>query len=162
MKERPPITLKCNDLSVQFHWTGDRYRHDILLGDTIASSSVVASSIEGDSSDDVPPSPPLQDLSLESLGTGPDGHEILAIMGVGGAGRGHWSISVTRDRPDGLLFELACRGSVPKLGNEYKIVGDVTIEPLPTATVSSAGHVEPVERLVGTTVWSYIVRRSKA
>lgn len=156
MRKRPPIVLQCNSLSVQFEWTGDRYRHDILSG-----KDIVASSIEGDSLDEVPPSPPLQDLSLESLGG-----DVLAVMGVGGAGRGHWSISVTRVDNDGLLFELACRGDVAKLGSQYRILGDITIEPLPTgqlqspAKINSTAQVRPIERLVGTSVWSYIVRRT--
>ena len=149
MRVRPPIELTRHDVTVRFEWTGDRYRHDILIG-----GNVVARSIEGGPQDDVPPSPPLQDLSREHLGG-----DVMAIMGVGGAGRGHWSISVTASER-GLLFELACRGSVPNLTSRYERVGEVAIDPLPTATVDRRGEelvLSPVERLVGTSVWSYEV-----
>lgn len=52
--------------------------------------SVVMSSIEGTAADEFPPSPPMQDIHDHELPLS-DGSTGNAVLGVGMAGRGHWS-----------------------------------------------------------------------
>lgn len=112
------IELQADEeLSVRFTWTNDRYDHRVM-----ASGSLIAQSVEGTPDQDYPPSPPLQQLSLESL----DGRDV--ILGVGAAGRGHWSVSVegitTEDGSKGLKFDWACRTNddSASLGTTYASV----------------------------------------
>ena len=87
-------------LRVTFNREADRWSHVIerIEGD---QATTILSSIEGTSDDDWPPSPPLQELSVHDLGN------TQAILGVGMAGAGHWSISCTVE-DSALKFELAC------------------------------------------------------
>ncbi len=88
-------------LTIEFTWHVDRYTHVIR-----SAESEVLASVEGGGDDAWPTSPPIQQLSLETI----DGRDVL--LGVGAAGRGHWSISVRgtrRDHLDALRIELACR-----------------------------------------------------
>ena len=54
-----------------------------------AKSRPLLESIEGTATDDWPPSPPLQSLSIETL---PDGRRVALLVGM--AGRSHWSASI--------------------------------------------------------------------
>ncbi len=109
------LTLPDGSLSVEFSWRNDRFVHEFVFAD----GSRVAS-IEGDSSESWPPSPPLQQLSLETI----DGRDV--ILGVGGAGVGHWSISVEStvmpERHQAFKFDLACRCKTKCdwLGSSYR------------------------------------------
>ncbi len=101
-------------LRVEFTWAVDRFSHLV-----IDQSGRRMSSIEGDTDQAWPPSPPIQQLSLEVIEGKP------VILGVGGAGKGHWSISVTcveRDGIDAIRFELACRcrGTIGQLASTYQ------------------------------------------
>ena len=112
------LRLQQGTLCVEFQWKEDRFSHRILVDE-----KEVAFSVEGDSSNIWPPSPPLQDLSLEDIAGVP------TIMGVGSAGRSHWSISIHWDaKQDGFLFDVACRvrekgmtTDAQQFGNHYKI-----------------------------------------
>jgi len=76
------------------------------------------SSLEGDGEDAWPPSPPLQQLSLEGARAG---HQAALLIGM--AGRSHWSLSVVKiaDEPGSLEFDVACRAnqSPLRLGSSY-------------------------------------------
>ena len=87
-------------LRVTFARETDRWSH-VVERIQADQTTTVLSSIEGTADDDWPPSPPLQELSVHDLGN------VQAILGVGMAGVGHWSISCTVDGP-ALKFELAC------------------------------------------------------
>lgn len=111
-------------IRVLFHWCGDRFSHVIEAG-----GRVVAESVEGDSASLWPPSPPIQQLSLETL----DGRPTL--LGVGAAGRSHWSVSVQavpHDRAAVFEFDWACRfKSAPDaLGTEYRLHDSVRVTTL--------------------------------
>lgn len=99
---------------IEFQWRDDRYVHRIMT-DQIE----IARSVEGDASEIWPPSPPLQQLSLESIDNSP------TILGVGSAGRSHWSLSVERTSSDQhgecFRFDLALRSrATPKyIGSTY-------------------------------------------
>lgn len=122
------LRLQHQSLCIEFQWKEDRFHHRVLL-----NSEEVGKSVEGDSSSAWPPSPPLQDLSLEDINGTP------AILGVGRAGKGHWSISIQWDESQGgFLFDLACRAK--ELGNPTP---SPTEDPAkePPATVGSVYEV---------------------
>ena len=71
------IATREGGLSIQFARAGDRHSHQILV-----AGQVLAASVEGGGEDDWPPSPPLQQLSIEDLGNGPVGLLVgMAIVG---------------------------------------------------------------------------------
>lgn len=127
-----PLTVEAIDsdgigIRVVFVRVADRYAHRIeLVGSDRAS--VALESIEGDNQDDWPPSPPLQQLTIESR----QGNRTVALL-VGAAGRTHWSASVQSD-PERrqITFDVACRlGETPRrLSSSYRTSSDATTVPL--------------------------------
>ena len=118
-------------LAVEFHRHNDRWAHEIRIrAEEGQSQSLVATSIEGTVSDHWPPSPPLQEISQEHVNGRP------ALMGVGMAGRSHWSLSVSQaDLNNGqqaLLFDWACLAndpnSVQQLGSQYSFEMKPTVK----------------------------------
>jgi hypothetical protein len=94
-------------LRVAFFRFEQRVAHRIAL---VAGTEVqwVLSSVEGDSQQAIPPSPPLQQLATEEL----DGGR-AAVLLLGMAGRNHWSVSAESRPSDRLLrFDVACRARV--------------------------------------------------
>ena len=106
-------------LRLSFERRNDRYGHRVeTLHDGRVSTWLA--SIEGEPDDDWPPSPPLQQLSIETL---PDG--VTAALLVGMAGKSHWSLSAHGDpQQGGFWFDAACRvRHVPqRLGASYEPV----------------------------------------
>jgi hypothetical protein len=107
-------------LRVAFEHVGDRFRHVIGLSSAGEFRPLIAS-VEGDASQAWPPSPPLQQLHVESRGEQGD----VALL-VGMAGRSHWSLSVEPcggpiGDAVGFIFDVACRSpEVPQfLGSRY-------------------------------------------
>lgn len=89
---------------VEFHWTGDRYRHSWHFP-AIGDSMPILTSVESTAEAVWPASPPLQQVHLQSFD---DGREV--IFGVGMSGRGHWSASFTMvPELKGWIVEFACR-----------------------------------------------------
>src|SRR5437016_1791687 len=76
-------------LRVEFTWRGDRFGQVISFVGPDGRVQPLLESIEGTASDDWPPSPPLQSLSIEKLSDGRS-----AALFVGMAGGSHWSASV--------------------------------------------------------------------
>lgn len=114
-----PLCLRGGALGdLSFEWSHDRYSHRWIFPE---SDSVVAS-VESDSSAVWPASPPLQQIHQQSFA---DGRQI--IFGVGMAGRGHWSASLTLV-PDlkCWIVELACRAPAEpdRLESTYLLSGD--------------------------------------
>ena len=96
-------------LEIEFNWADDRFGHDVFFLHENARAKII-SSVEGTTSDTWPPSPPLQQISEQSIG----GDQ--AIMGVGMAGHCHWSASFLLKNEEGqltLLCELACLTKTP-------------------------------------------------
>jgi len=151
---------------VTFEWQQDRFRHTISLVSLDARSLPLFESIEGAASEDWPPSPPLQSLTIEDRSTGP-----VALL-VGMAGGSHWSASIEATSEGELRFDFACRhAQAPRwLGNSYRRLsqlhtldtfGSVTAHlvweatsgaNLLTVTPTSAG------KSAGTTRWAYSLR----
>jgi len=93
-----------NCLRVTFVWQQDRFAHriDVLSED---GAAFCLTSEEGDGKDLWPPSPPLQQLSMEEP---LPGRRVALLVGM--AGKNHWSVSVEEDSPSGsLVFDVACR-----------------------------------------------------
>jgi hypothetical protein len=91
-------------LRVRFERRGDRYGQLIDVAEGGAWAACLES-IEGDGDDPWPPSPPLQQLSIEELSPG----RLVALM-VGMAGKSHWSVSVEcAPTCTSLIFDVACR-----------------------------------------------------
>jgi len=126
MEAREPRSLDVlhadgTGLQVQFVWRQDRHAHTIsLLVD--GCSIPILESVEGSNVDDWPPSPPLQQLSVEE----PRPEMQVALL-VGMAGKSHWSMSVepVSDRA-ALVFDVACRSpnAVKQLGSGYLLLAD--------------------------------------
>jgi hypothetical protein len=111
-----PLRLSLPDggLHVAFVWQGDRFAHEFVWDNGLRVPSV-----EGSAEQAWPPSPPLQQLSIERIG------DADAILGVGAAGQSHWSISVevTQEHERyALKFDLACRFKLAPewLGSTYR------------------------------------------
>jgi hypothetical protein len=97
-------------LRVEFERRGDRFGHVILLVMPGEEAVPLLESVEGGPSEDWPPSPPLQSLSIETL---PDGRRAALLVGM--AGKSHWSASIEAATPGeaALVFDVACRaGSI--------------------------------------------------
>jgi hypothetical protein len=108
------IVLAASDeLRVVFEYRVDRWGHTIEVR---RDDQWVAafSSIEGDATDDWPPSPAFQHIHLQTFS--PNGPTALL---VGKAGSSHWSAAIEADRAAGVLrFDIACR-----LGGEPTLLG---------------------------------------
>ena len=113
-------------LFVSFVHTNDRYGHVIALvqGDDIIPMFV---SIEGNSEEDWPESPPLQEIHIE-----PRREQSVALL-VGKAGDSHWSVAVEPAAAGGTLtFAVACRmRDYPRqICSRYGSVLEEPIEPV--------------------------------
>lgn len=113
------LVTRDGRLRVEFEWVEDRFVHRISI-----DGAEVGESIDGDGSEPWPPSPPIQQLLSQEIDGSP------AILGVGAAGKGHWSISVELDGDQAIAFDLACRcKETPEfLGSSYRLEPSVSIE----------------------------------
>jgi hypothetical protein len=106
-------------LRVEFVRHGDRYGHRLIAVDKDGRKLLVLESVEGGAAESWPPSPPLRNLSIETL---PDGRRVALFVGM--AGRGHWSASIEA-LPDAaaFVFDIACRssGGEPELASSYRL-----------------------------------------
>ncbi len=91
-------------LRIDFTWNGDRYQQTLWLMSGTRECCLLTS-VEGTGQQAWPPSPPLQNLHQQKMPTGNS-----AALGVGMAGRSHWSLSVeaSADQPT-LTCDVACR-----------------------------------------------------
>ena len=141
----PPerLELAAGTTVVVFARAGDRWDHELRLAD-----GRVWRSVEGPTSEAGDPrwpaSPPLVEVSLAATNDG------TAILGVGRAGRSHYSLCVTPclDLADTLHFDVACRIQEPAgwLGSTYRPTGEIVPSSLPTevpATVRWSYTVGP-------------------
>jgi hypothetical protein len=156
--------LEAGCLRVRFTWHDDRWAHEVWLRDT-AAWRLLLRSVEGTSTDDWPPSPPLQ--SIEAPRNAAD-RQIALLVGM--AGKNHWAVSVELDSRAALArFDAACRirGMSGPLGSRYEVLGPLegvvaqsgnarvvaepaklVIEPQANAPASAAQTLE----------WSYTIR----
>ena len=104
-----PLDLNALDASgrglrVTFRWRHDRFSHSIALVDGRKAWTLLES-VEGASGQPCPPSPPLQQLVAQEREAGSP-----VILGLGMAGRNHWSFSVEAlNNLPSVQFDVACR-----------------------------------------------------
>ncbi|MDG2219898.1 MAG: hypothetical protein P8L85_00860 [Rubripirellula sp.] len=133
----PTLSIQSLDgrLRIEFRWEQDRYRQYLSL-----NGVPVGNSLEGDSDEAWPLSPPIQQLSIETINDQP------TALAVGAAGRGHWSLSGEPDPNchSAIQFELACRSqeSAHFLGSTYELAAALRVEPVD-------GEVELADRQSG-------------
>ncbi len=155
-----PLSIQTANqrLTVEFTWKADRYVHRIT-----SNAGCEITSVDGTPEDLWPASPPIQQLSLESIAGQP------VLLGVGAAGSGHWSISVSSvvdGEDEALKFELACRSreAPGQLASTYRHEsGQLRIEARSgvSEVVTVADEVRLDASLDGqerTRQWSYLVR----
>jgi len=112
------IEFAVGSLTVRFRRAGDRVMHEVIRR-LDPTGAPMLSSLEGDSGDDWPPSPPLQQMDLIER-QGPS--RVLALVGM--AGVSHWSLSVTSDEHQArVTFDVACRirDERPSLASSYRL-----------------------------------------
>jgi hypothetical protein len=154
MPDRYSVVSKDGQLTAEFQWNGDRFSHELSV-----DGAVVSQSVEGDSQCDWPSSPPIQQLSQEKI------NGQMMVLGVGGAGRSHWSISAGPCSEDAgaIRFDLACRfKETPKvLGSFYKIDSSLAIQIISGQSTQEDGNEGVVaDPSQGPTAqWSYRLRR---
>ena len=119
----------ASELRLQFDKSGDRWGHRWQLVDANGQATDVLTSAEGSDQDTFPASSALQEINLHELPTGP------AILGVGMAGKGHWSASYSIETDEGqplIKCDLACllkqlNADGQWLGSTYLIGENVTV-----------------------------------
>lgn len=94
---------KTSPLQLRIARIGDRFQHSLVVR-LQDKEVVVLTSIEGNSQDDFPPSPPFQEVSVETI----DSKDVSLMTGM--AGQSYWSASI---EPDALnrsfRFDVAAR-----------------------------------------------------
>lgn len=126
------VDANGNGIELCFEWTSDRYSHAIYEVRSGIRGEVLCRSVESDSLQLWPASPPIQQLSIEAIEDRP------TALGVGATGSGHWSISVQAAEQGGklgLLFDVALRpkDTVEECGSTYgPNASGLTIEPANT------------------------------
>ena len=146
---RPPVHLHVGPTAAVFTWSGDRWTHRITTGgETDAWTSFDGPSLADDPR--WPASPVLVELSrvdLPQAGAGGGS----AIVGVGLAGRSHFSASIAADpeATDAIRFEIACRLHEHPLwlGSTYRTGGQLV--------QLTAG--DALATLPRTVVWAYSI-----
>jgi hypothetical protein len=136
------VRLQAGATIVEFIWATDRWQHEIRTADARGWFSIEG--VDGGADPRWPQSPVLTEFSLEQVAGKP------VLLGVGLAGRSHFSMCVTvhPDDHEKLLFEAACRiHTVAEwLGSSYRCEdGRVArIEPEP-----------PIPAPPATVCWNY-------
>ena len=126
----PLANPATSHLRLQFDKSGDRWGHRWQLVDSTGQTTDVLTSLEGNDQNVFPASSALQEINLHELPTG------QAVLGVGMAGKGHWSASYsveTDDEQPSIKSDLACllkqlNTDGQWLGSTYSINEDVSIE----------------------------------
>lgn len=149
---RPTVQLVAGPTAAEFSWTCDRWAHRIRIEGTGAEADWISLDGPCPPVDDPrwPASPVLVELSRVNLPGGTGGGS-PAVVGVGLAGRSHFSASIVVDPRDSgtIRFEIACRlhehpvwiGSTYRHGNRL-----VRLTPLDDSTA-----------LPRTVVWAYSI-----
>ena len=119
------VYLEGGGLLLEFVHAGDRFEHHLIATGGARSIEMLCS-LEGTPQEAWPASPPLQQIHPQATATG----EPLAL-GVGMAGRSHWSLSARLDEQQGFVeFDVACRASEspPRLASSYRLCDGVRAE----------------------------------
>jgi hypothetical protein len=110
-------------LQIDFRRIGDRFVQSIRRIGSDGSYLAAWDGVQKPEAELWPASPPIQELSLETI----DGRDVL--LGVGRAGKCHWSVSVETveiDSAAAFRFDIACRCPEPPqwLGSTYQASPD--------------------------------------
>ena len=146
---RPPVQLATGPTAAVFTWNGDRWAHRITTGEATTWTSLDGPCPPANDPR-WPASPVLVELSRVSVPRG-DAAGGEAIVGVGLAGRSHFSASIAPDPNDAgvIRFEIACRLHEPPgwIGSTYR-QGDRLFRLTPLDNSTS---------LPRTVVWAYSI-----
>lgn len=167
------LTLATADrgqLAVEYRWADGVFRHRVRRLDASDQQLAEWDAVMTGPHEGWPASPPIQEISLQST---PQGQSCL--LGVGRAGRCHWSLSVqpwsegrAGEGGTGVLFDIACRcpESPQWLGSTYTIDSTqrLTILPQDGAAESHCGlhlmRIEPPsvpQSYPATVCWRYVI-----
>lgn len=105
-------------LRVVFERRGDRFAHRVELCDGEGTKLLLISE-EGDDSELWPPSPPLQQFSVEERADG----DVALLVGM--AGKSHWSASIAVEKTARrIVYDVACRvrETPVRLGTSFLLV----------------------------------------
>lgn len=150
-------------LELRFERQGDRHSHVIFLVEAGRARRAVQS-IEGDNQAAWPPSPPLQQLSMESRASG----EVGLLVGM--AGRSHWSLSVESLAGGEFRFDAAVRLAEDVDSDESRWLGStyqclephvIELEPIEGLLVSDEANVfqaMPKTNQGQQQRWTYVIR----
>ena len=164
---RTTLRLSSGGATLEFTWAGDRWAHRVFpaSGEPVGPGSPAADwqSIEGElaPADDPrwPASPVLVELSRVALAPVHTGSQparstderASALVGVGLAGRSHYSASIAADpgRTDAFRVEIACRLQEPPLwlGSTYRC----------GSRLVRLRVVDAARPLPATVLWSYSI-----
>lgn len=147
MPPRPPVTLAAGPLAIAFDRRHDRWAHRVMLDGRIVAESVEDSG-EGPDDPRWPASPVLTEVTPTTAAGRP------AIVGVGLAGRSHFSASFTPHPTlaDAVLVEIACRVQEQpiRLGSTYRMADGRLVRAVPSGQAGSP----PLPRTIQ---WSYAI-----
>jgi hypothetical protein len=118
-----------NGLILRMDHRPARFGHSLVAVRAGVEHSLLTS-VEGTDQQDWPPSPPLQDFSIEEQ-SGADQVSRQVLLAVGMAGTSHWSASVIADPATrSIEFDVACRAKTTPsfLGSTYQFVGPAVYE----------------------------------
>jgi hypothetical protein len=157
--------LDVGRVCIVFTRIGDRWAHRVLVDGAARFLSTEGPTTAGD--DRWPASPVLTEVSLVAAGGG------TAVVGVGRAGRSHFSLSATRHPalPDAIVVEAACRIHEPPgwLGSTYEPFDQRLADGPATAASPSTEEDGDMVRLSApsgatapaplprTVTWSYVI-----
>ncbi|MFM7291840.1 MAG: hypothetical protein ACKOHK_02995 [Planctomycetia bacterium] len=154
---RPPVRIAAGSITATFTWAGDRWVHRIGPDPSGEEFGWESCDTPWPPADDPrwPASPVLVELSRVAVphATATDGRPggEQAVVGVGLAGRSHFSASIAPDphAADTLRFEIACRLHEPPvwLGSTYRTAAELI-----RITAADGSAVLP-----RTVVWGYSV-----
>lgn len=121
----PEIETSSGPLVARCFSAGDRTGHGVWWrGD---EADLILSSLEGTPDQAWPSSPPFQEIVAENIAAG--GRP--ALLGVGMAGKSHWSATIEGDGfTEAVAFDIACRTAAAPalLGSAYLIAEGWTAE----------------------------------
>jgi hypothetical protein len=104
-KSADAYSLRDADFELSFNYVSDRWHHRVSVRHHGEWHPLLTSE-EGVPTDDVPPSPPLQDLRFEQLA-----NRIFEFQLLGQSGKGVYSAAVRFDGGTGTIdFDLCARG----------------------------------------------------
>jgi len=104
-KSADAYSLRDADFELSYRYLGDRWQHGISVQHDGQWRPLLTSQ-EGSATDDVPPSPPLQDLRFEQLADG-----VFEFQLLGQSGKGVYSAAVRFEGASRTIdFDLCARG----------------------------------------------------